>query len=270
MKRWVCWLFALFLALPSLYAMQGRVEKSFPNQVEVSWDRVEGAVFYDLYINREAMKRLDSQVNSSFLGSNEMPLASHTAYSVIISARDGENKTLESVEFPIRTTSWEGSYVWYNQTEDDNEGKCRKLELLVVDQDSECKVYGMFPEVSKEPLLLFPLLPFAHEYPTLSYEGESEVELAYRTNAEVFNTTSVKPKSWRILALEKKNAFLGTKMVTKVGALSFKTESWYDFIITDDGARRVLFHNTGTGLASYGIFKSPNPGEHGVFVFHEK
>ena len=42
------------------------------------------------------------------------------------------------------------------------------------------------------------------------------------------------------------------------------------FEISEAGEKRVLFHNTGEGLASSGIFKSPNPGENGVFVFVEK
>ena len=270
MKRWVFILLTFFFSLPSAYPLQGRVERCFPNQVEVSWDRVENAVFYDLYLNREAVKRLKSSVTNTFLGSNEQPLASNTSYSVIISARDEENRTLESVEFPVLTTSWEGTYRWINLTENDNKGKCRELVLLVVDEGPVFEVYGLFPEVSKIPLLLFPLVSPDQEQNQFSYEGAGIIERTYRTNAEVFNTTSIKPKTWQVLEIEKKNAFLGIKMLTKIGALSFKTESWYEFIITEEGEKRVLFHNTGTGMASWGIFKSPNPGEHGVFVFHEK
>lgn len=270
MKRLVAMMLVLFGLSASLAAMEARLTASFPNQLEIAWDAVKGAVWYDLYLDNQPIKRVGAPALSQRLGSNEDSLESNREYQLIVAARSAKNVTLEATQIPVRTTSWSGHYFWENLTEDDNDGKCRSLHLEVRDGSDSMEVYGYFPGQPGRPLKLFPLLPIAEEYPEFEYHGNREVEVAYRTNASVFNTTNMEPKSWRILEAEVKNSSLRTKISTKVGIFSFRTESLMIFEISEAGGKRVLFHNTGEGLASSGIFKSPNPGENGVFVFVEK
>lgn len=270
MKRLVVVMLSIFVLLPSLSAMEARLIGSYPNQVEISWDAVKGAVWYDLYLDNQPMKRVKAPTLSQRLGSNEESLRSNSEYQVLVAARTAKNETLAVTQISVRTTSWAGHYFWVNLTFDDNGGRCRNLHLEVRDSSGELEMYGYFPDDLDKAVKIFPLLPIAEEYPQFKYRGDGDVEIAYRSNASVFNTTNFEPKSWKIVELERKNSSLRTKVSTKVGMLSFNTESFLVFEVSQAGEKRVLFHNTGDGLASSGIFKSPNPGENGVFVFVEK
>ena len=269
MKRPLVVMFSFFVLLSSLSAMEVRLLSSFPNQMEISWDAVKGAVWYDLYLDNQPMKRVKAPTLRQSLGSNEESLESNREYQVIVAARTDKNVTLAAAQIPVRTTSWAGHYFWVNLTSDDNGGKCRSLHLEARDVAGELELYGHFSALTDKAVKLFPLVPIAEEYPQFEYQGDGDVELAYRSNASVFNTTSFEPKSWKIVELERKNSSLRTKISTKVGIFSFKTESLLVFEVSEESEKRVLFHNTGEGLASSGIFKSPNPGENGVFVFVE-
>ena len=270
MKRPLVVMCSFFVLLSSLSAMEVRLLSSFPNQMEISWDAVKGAVWYDLYLDNQPMKRVKAPTLRQSLGSNEESLESNREYQVIVAARTDKNVTLAAAQIPVRTTSWAGHYFWVNLTSDDNGGKCRSLHLEARDVAGELELFGHFSALTDKAVKLFPLVPIAEEYPQFEYQGDGDVELAYRSNASVFNTTSFEPKSWKIVELERKNSSLRTKISTKVGIFSFKTESLLVFEVSEAGEKRVLFHNTGDGLASSGIFKSPNPGENGVFVFVEK
>ena len=270
MKRLVVVMFSVSVLLSSLSAMEVRLLDSFPNQVEISWDAVKGAVWYDLYLDNQPMKRVKATTLSQSLGSNEESLESNREYQAIVAARNAKNVTLSAAQIPVRTTSWAGHYYWVNLTSDDNGGKCKNLHLEVRDTTGELELFGYFSDISDEAVKIFPLMPIAQEYPRFEYHGDGDVEFAYRSNAWTFNSTNIEPKSWKILELERKNSSLRTKISTKVGIFSFTTESLLVFEVSDAGEKRVLFHNTGDGLASSGIFKSPNPGENGVFVFMEK
>ncbi len=263
-------MFSLYILLSSLSAMEARLLDSFPNQVEISWDAVKGAVWYDLYLDNQPIKRVKAPHLSQVLGSNEESLESNREYQAIVAARTVKNVTLSAMQISVRTTSWAGHYFWENFTDDDNGGKCKNLHFEVRDATGELELYSYFSDAPDKAVKIFPLMHIAEEYPQFEYQGDGDVEFAYRSNASVFNTTNIEPKSWKIVELERKNSSLRTKISTKVGIFSFKTESLLIFEVSEAGGKRVLFHNTGDGLASIGIFKSPNPGENGVFVFVEK
>ncbi len=269
MKRLCVVMFMFSLLISPLFALEARLLASFPNQVEISWDAVKGAVWYDLYLDNQPIKRVKVPMLTQRLGSNEESLESNREYQVIVAARTAKNVTLAATQIPVRTTSWEGHYFWHNLTSDDNGGKCKNMHLEVRDTEESFEIFGHFPG-EQDALRLFPLMPIAEEYPQFDYDGDGDVEYAYRINASVLNSTNFQPKSWKIVELERKNATLRTKISTKVGIFSFKTESLLAFEVSETGEKRVLFHNTGDGLASSGIFKSPNPGENGVFVFVQK
>lgn len=270
MKRSLLYFFIGCLFLSSLAAMEGRLLADFPNQVLISWDRVDGAVWYDLYLDDQPIRREKSSTLVGRIGSNEEALQSNKEYQVIVAARDAKNVTLDATRFTVHTSSWAGHYYWENLTSNDNHGRCRSLHLEVRDTTDGIEMYGYFADAPEIARKLFPLLPLAQEYPEFSYHGNTEVEKAYRANAAVFNTTSIEPKTWKIEEVEVKNTFFRTKVISRVGALAFKTETVLSLEVSETGEKRVLLHNTGSGLASTGVFKSPNPGEKGVFIFKEK
>ncbi len=116
------------------------------------------------------------------------------------------------------------------------------------------------------PYTVFPLPANDRINEEIPFEGEIEQQQAYRANAEVFNTTKFKPSVWSVTSVEFGIDRYQVEVKTKVGSLSFKTRSTYRFILSPKGEKELHFETKGDGLASWGLFTSPNPGEKGVFV----
>jgi hypothetical protein len=260
-------LMAVFLLLPffALFAMEGTETKKFPNQVEISWSPEKNATYYDIYLDGESLERLPATVFSTCIGSNENPLCSLTDYMVIVAARDGKNNTLCYVQIPISTTGWDGSYRWHNTTDNDNNGKCRELVLVVTEDAGGRKIFCDFS--GNGLVLLFPLFPFASEYPTVDFQSEEPEAVAYRLNASVFNTTSFTPKSWKIKKMESTVSSVTTLVETMVSNMRFTTESTFCFRVSKTGEKQIVLHNSGKGIASWGMFRCPEKNSGGDFVF---
>ncbi len=116
------------------------------------------------------------------------------------------------------------------------------------------------------PYTVFPLPANDRINEEIPFEEESEQQQAYRTNAEVFNTTKFKPSVWSGTSVEFGIDRCQVEVKTKVGSLSFKTRSTYRFILSPKGEKELHFETKGDGLASWGLFTSPNPGEKGVLI----
>ena len=99
MKRLVAMMLVLFGLSASLAAMEARLTASFPNQLEIAWDAVKGAVWYDLYLDNQPIKRVGVPALSQRLGSNEDSLESNREYQLIVAARSAKNVTLELRRF---------------------------------------------------------------------------------------------------------------------------------------------------------------------------
>jgi hypothetical protein len=261
------WLLPLLLFLPlfSLPAMEGRVDAVFPDQAKISWNSVQGAKYYDIYLGDEGISRLPQTARSAFVGSNEEPLASHASYRVTVAARDAENRTLDYLLLPFATSGWEGVYRWENPTDEDNDGKCRSMGLLVDDRDGNWRIYGDFGD--EGTLLLFPLMEVADDWPEVDYLDDSPAAKAYRLNARMFNTTSYEPKSWKLERMESTASSVTTVIETRVWAMRFTTESTFRFRVSETGEKQVVLHNGGQKIASWGMFRCPEKGSGGDFVF---
>jgi len=251
----------VFLSVAPLYAVPLLIEVTglYPNQIELSWDAVEGADYYDVYLDGKPRERV--QATYAVLGSNEESLASHTEYHVIVAARKTGNIDIAAGQRQVVTPGWEGRYRWENVTDDDNKGKCKYLDFTVVRKDGSYEVYAQYDQ----PYRVFPLVPDQLVGREVSWDGEAEYQRVYRANAEIFNTTSYKPKSWSITKLMREESRLFTEVKTRVGALRFTTHSTYSFTLSPKGEALLLFETKGDGLASWGLFSSPNPGEKGIF-----
>lgn len=230
-----------------------------PNQIQLAWEPVEGAHYYDVYLDGKPMARMTTAF--AVLGSNEQSLASHTEYQVIVAARKQGNIDLAAGQKKVITSGWEGRYRWENTTEEDNKGKCKSLEFTVVYSDGSYEVFAHYDAVYR----IFPLVSDQMLGKEVSWEGEQEHQKAYRANAEVFNTTSHVPKSWSVTKMERDASRFSVEVKTRVGSLRFTTRSTYTFALSPKGEELLLFETKGDGLASWGLFSSPNPGEKGVF-----
>ncbi|MGE4583499.1 MAG: hypothetical protein AB7C91_02535 [Sphaerochaeta sp.] len=252
MKRWLVLLF-LFLVTPLFSeSMHLELDGALPDQLLVHWDAVKGADYYDIYLDQKPVKRVEQ---TQVVLAN---LHSHTSYEVLVAARKTGNVDIEADAAHFRTTGWEGWYRWVNKTKTDNNGKCRQLDFLVVHTAGGYEIHGLYDRLYR----LFPVAPCEQEFP---YEGESEHQTAYRVNAEMFNTTKVTPKTWMVKEVEISDSSLRIVMQTKVGALRFTTTSCYRFQVSPTGEKELCFETKGEGMAGWGVFKSPNPEDDGVF-----
>lgn len=249
----------------SVYAAQPvvTIEAGFPNQVRISWEPVQGADYYDVYVDGEAFGRI--RAFATTVGSNEKPLQSHRTYTLTVAARKEGNVELGAAAVKATTTGWEGEYQWLNMTKKDNKGKAKQLDFVVGYENGSYTIDAWFDRLYR----IYPVLPESRMNEERSYNGESEEELAYRTNASVFNTTNMTPTSWSVRKVETSASGVMVEVVTKVGGLSFKTRTEYRFLLSEDGKKELHFKTKGDGIASWGIFSSPNPGENGVFILRE-
>ncbi|WP_320127737.1 hypothetical protein [uncultured Sphaerochaeta sp.] len=264
-KKYIFFASLFFFCGELLFAFNGQVSQKFPNQVKINWDEEKGAEHYDIYLGKEPLKRLGPTEFSTMVGSNETPLRSCSDYQVLVVARGAEDAVLSYVWIPFSTTGWSGSYQWKNSTKYDNHGKCKELGLVVFDESGNLRVYGDFKD--KGLLLLFPLLPFAQEYPKIFYQDSSPAAVAYRVNAEIFNTTSMEPEAWKLQAMEVTISGVSSKVVSFVAGMSFLTETTFSFYVSKEGKKQVVLHTWGKGIASWGLFACPDKGSGGDYVF---
>ncbi len=235
------------------------VQAIYPNQIRLKWAPVPSADYYDVYLDGKPWQRTEgSEIQ---VGSNENPLLSHHRYILIIAARQKGNIELASTALGFLTPGWEGHYRWKNQTTENNDGKCLQLDFLVSWKDGSYTIHGLYDK----PRLLYPMIEREQIGMQFLYEGESEVQVAYRTNAEIFNTTGFTPKTWKVKEILEEGDTLKIKVETKVGPVSATTTTTYLFRMTDEGVKQLWFETKGSGLASWGMFSSPNPGDDGVF-----
>ncbi len=251
------------LAMEGLFSMQASIEKSYPNQFLVSWSAVPGAVHYDLYADGKPMKRVDGNVLSHAIGSNENPLYSNREYTLIIAARDGENKDLDAIALQGKTDSWSGSYKWINNTGNDNKGRCTMIHYELEDNPDGMIIKSELPGLGMQVVSPMPISDSWTKYE----DPDAEV---YRANAIIFNTTNYKPSKFRVEAIEQDAEGVTDILKTKAMGFTFTTTSHYKLIINDEGKRCVLFSTKGSGLASTGIFKNPDDTWDGAFCIPEE
>lgn len=236
-----------------------------PNQVVLFWDAVDEASTFEVFLDGGMYTTIPASVNRLSIGSNEKPLPSNTPCVFEVSARSAKGSVLAYATHTVKTESWSGRYSWTNITGKDNDGKCRSLVLQVEDSGHGIVIDGIFDRSCR----LFPMVEKEQIGRLLEYGGSSDQEISYRTNAAVFNTTGITPKTWKVVQSEIDVSYCMTKIQTKVGAISATTVSTYSFFIDDSGKRMIRFETKGQGMANWGMFKSPNPGEEGAFVFSE-
>lgn len=237
-----------------------QLDSIYPNQVHLSWDKVKGAEYYDLYLNLEPMVRTTE--TKAILGSNEDPLLTHTDYKVILNARNKDEEVVAADNIKFTTSGWEGHYLWINKTDDDNRGRCKQLEYLVSYKEGKYTIDRMFEE---QLYKLFPLVSPESIGKKFSFDGERPEEISYRVNARAFNTTNYSPKSWSIDNIYSSDSYLESKSTTSISFIKIPTVSKYTFVVSKEGEREMHFQTVVSKMVSQGTFTSPNPGDEGIF-----
>lgn len=253
---------AQWVATAPLYTPEFRIlaTHATASSIEIYWTMIEGADYYDVYLDRLPMGRIRGGYHTT-LGSNENPLSSHRQYEVLVVARtDGGGERALSIAV-VETGGWEGRYRWVNQTKSTNKGRATQLEFRVTYHGGGYRIEGLYDTWHD----LFPLVEESMIGRQFDYDGESSFERAYRSNVQTFNTTSIKPV-WRKVVSSSSTANSATVDVrSRARGIEVVTRSIYRFVITDEGEAELHFTTTADGIAALSIFRSPNKGDDGVF-----
>lgn len=252
----------VFFPVLSLHALAA---DPVPNGFSLSWDKVDGAVYYDIYVDSVFVERLGFDTFSHVV---DDLLADH-AYQVAVAARDGGNRDLEAWFAEVRTGSWDGEYLWVNPTDEDNHGLVKELRMRVeTDYDP---VYGQYYRLSivrdGVPYQFFPLYPLGGLAPQwTSYKDDSIQAEVYRKCSELINTSRMlKPSSWRVGRIElQKNGFVFT-VVSRAFGIKVETVNTFSFRL-ENGVRKLDYRVGGDDLFMSIAFVNPEPGSDGVFT----
>lgn len=255
--------FVLVCSMGALFSMKASIGKSYPNQFLVSWSEVPGAAHYDLYADGEAMARVDGTVLSHSIGSNEKPLFSNRDYTLIIAARDADNRDLDAIALKGTTGTWSGSYRWTNTTGDDNKGRCTMIHYVLNDRPDGMVIQSELPGLGLQVVSPMPVSDSWTKFEDPSAE-------VYRANSVIFNTTNFKPSKFKVEAIEQDASGVTDILKTKAMSFTFTTTSYYRLIVDEEGRRCVLFSTKGSGLAATGIFKNPDDRWDGAFCVPEE
>jgi hypothetical protein len=258
MKRFIMLTLLCLLSLASLIGLD--LVKAYPDALYIRWDAVKGADYYDVYLDRKPLVRL---ANTEYVVKN---LQSYQSYELLVAARKSGNVDVFAQRAVYTTIGWEGSYQWINTTTKDNKGRCKVLDFLVVREDNSYLIYS---KLSNEYHLVSPLVDQSLIGVEIPYEGDAPYQIAYRLNAQVFNTTSFAPKSWKVIDYSVDDKQIVTQIQTKVGSMALYTTSRYTFALGNDGQRQLIFETKGSGMASWGLFQSPIKGDDGAFISSE-
>lgn len=258
----------VFLFLPSL--LFSLDVKPGPSFIDLSWDAVEDAVYYDIYIDKVFMARI-TDGSTSYCIRN---LDYNTKYSIQFAARNEKNENLSASFADTETTNWDGTYCWLNTTDDDNDGKMKEIVFTV--RTLEDPLYGQYLEINSiqdgTDIRIFPLFNLSDPVSGwIEYDDDSLQALCYRMNAERFNTSSIKPSRWRVSRVVMLKDEITATIETKAFGLTFSTDTTYTFEIDEDGRKVLSFSTDGAKVVTGFIFKNPNSdSKSGEFILLEK
>lgn len=240
----------------SLLALELHVDEIRPSRIDLSWARIPSALTYDLYLDGRYRATVSTPAHRID------GLVSHTPYAIRVDAKRGDS-LLESSTTEVTTSGWEGRYRWVNKTGKDNRGRATVLDYQVEHVRDGYHIYGLHEGQWHE---VFPLVRPWQIGDQFEYRGTRPEEIAYRYNAQIFNTTAITPRLWKVLESQTRGDDLSIRVETRVGALRYTALSRYRFALDERGTRTLRFSIEDLGANSWAVFSSPNEGEDGVFV----
>lgn len=251
--------FAVLSFCGVLSGMEGRIEKTFPNRVDVSWLPVTGADHYDLYVNRTAINRIDASQLSFAVGGDDSPLESETEYPILVVARDAGETVMDSVLLTAMTGSWNGTYRWENKTKKNNKGKCKAIEMEIM--GNQCVLITPFGRHQIAPV---PPSPAFQECPS-----DDEVTKTVLLLFDMFNTSSYQVDGYKVISTDRTASGITIRLELQCKGRTVPLTAVIGFGI-DEGLPVIKFSCRSKGIADMVIFKNPEKQSKGIFVLRKE
>lgn len=216
----------------------------------------EGTVYTDIYINNGFVVRLgEMEASYEITG-----LEADGEYLLSIAYRDAENRDLNAEFEHFNTTNWNGEYLWVNNTDNDNNGKVREIRLRAktVHDDRYGQYNEIYFDIDGKEYRLFPLFDLGSPVTWVEYDDMTPQAICYRTNAELFNKSSIKPRRWRLERMEVSPLSSVTHVDTRAFGFSIACDTSFSFFLDEDGNRHISFLITGPEILRSFFFYSPN------------
>ncbi len=239
-----------------LYAASMTIEASVDvNDVSLTWSKVDGSIYYDIYRGSDFIVRLDNTTTSYTIEDERQ----NAEFVYVIGARDGSNKTLAASKISVKTKSFEGVYQWVNPTDKDNGGKLKDITLRL--ELAEDPVYGQYMKIYAQTEIgercFFPIFSLeSTEWPWVEYDSDAEEAVTYRVTCEKFNSSPFTPSKFRQSRLEIHPDYVSVDVQSRALGFEVTTTSSFYFY-TKDGEMFLDYSTSGSGLAKTAIFKNP-------------
>ena len=222
MKKYITLMMISFIVLmEASAAMNADVNV---NSVHLSWDRLDGDVYYDLYLDGAPLVRL-SKGETEYTVSHLDQLKDYT---VILGVRDKAGNTLHAEKVSFTTGTYSGTYRFVNTTGDDNHGKLKTLEFraqLMEGPDGQYMAIS-YP-VDGTYIPFFPFEPYDGPWDWIKFKSDLPLAKVYKDICIRINKLDIMPSSFQIQGFTVTTDSSVLNIVSKAFGLKVPTNTEY-------------------------------------------
>lgn len=259
--------FSLLLLFPSFSAPLNLSAEVSYDKVSLSWEKVENAYYYNIYINGELKVTIrDGSVAYDF---DKLP--QNTRMNFQVKALDADRRVIFAEETQVTTGAYEGRYVWVNPNKKEKKNKELVFETELAGLWEDGTPYmNIYSVIDGERYKLFPMLPQSEEgWPWIKYNDKGPVAEVYRKYCAIFNTSSIKPSAFQVtdIHIEQNNTYKAS-VDSKAFGMTVGTDITFEFDFDEIGPY-LKFSLDGSSLVRSFLFKNPEGDDPYSFIFRK-
>lgn len=245
-------LFLIFFAFISFSLFAGLSYELYTNNVKLNWDKVDNAVYYDIYVGTKPLVRL-TKGELTYTVKN---LDQNSDYTITMGARDENNNTLYAAKVSFTTLDYSGIYRFENSSEDDNDGKLDSLEFKAsLIEDERGQYMSISYPIDGKYLQFFPFEPFNGPWNWIKFKSNLDIAKVYKDICRKINVLDITPSEFKpdnvslttdSVILDITSKAFGIKVSTKTELLFKSDETGTYLIFKTDGsdlAKKALYNN---------------------------
>ena len=253
----------LFLLCPAaLFA--ALYHEVYTNNVTLSWDKVDNAVYYDIYIDKTPFVRLlNGELSYTIKNLNQ-----NQEYTITFGARDENNNTLSASKVTFTTGNYSGTYRFINKG-DDNNGKFKDIEFVAkLIEDEGAQYMAISYNLDGEILPFFPFDPIEGPWPWIKFKDKIDVARVYKDICRKINILDVTPTAFQPVKVQKTTDRVILNITSK--AFGIKVGTITEFLFkSDESGTYLIFRNSGSDIAKKALFKNEASEDPFAFVLEK-